>query len=237
MSESGNMPYFISVTQAHEEERHRISRELHDEITQGLSSIGLGLELVMMDLEKDTPIYSALEQLQLQAQDLTKQVRRISQDLRPPALDSFGLVPSLRQFIKRYGQQKNAPQVTLHVEGEMYRQPATVELALFRVVQEALSNAYKHAHAQQVSVTMVFTEQDIEVAVQDDGHGFTSSPDLNQLVHDGHLGLVGMQERMGAVGGTWQVNSQPGRGCHIWVTCPRQEIEESKFISSEVSEN
>ncbi|WP_218079566.1 sensor histidine kinase [Anthocerotibacter panamensis] len=215
----------IGVTQAHEEERHRISRELHDEITQGLSSISLGLDLAMIDLDRDSLTYTALEQLHTQATDLTKQVRSISQDLRPPALDNFGLVPSLRQYIKRFGQQKQAPSVSFQVEGEVYRQPADLELAVFRVIQEAMNNVYKHAQAKQIMVTLSFYEERIEVSVVDDGRGFTVGDDLNFLPVEGHLGLVGMQERMAAVGGKWRVISEPGKGCLVFATCPKRSGE------------
>jgi signal transduction histidine kinase len=215
----------IGVTQAHEEERHRISRELHDEITQGLSSINLGLGLVMMDIEKDTALHGSLEQLQSQATELTREVRAISQDLRPPALDSFGLVPSLRQHIKRYGQQKAAPPVTFQVQGESYRQSADIELAVFRVVQEALSNIYKHACASTINVTLMFAEEGLVVDVVDDGRGFVVGEDLNVLASEGHLGLIGMQERMAAIGGRWRVVSAVGKGCRVWAACPRVKEE------------
>ncbi|WP_287129651.1 sensor histidine kinase [Candidatus Cyanaurora vandensis] len=211
----------IGVTQAHEEERHRIARELHDEITQGLSSIGLGLDLVMMDLGGEHAVYSALEQLQIQATELTRQIRRMSQDLRPPALDNFGLVPSLRQYIKRFGQQKQAPTVVFQVEGEMYRQPPDIELAIFRVVQEAMNNAYKHARAHEITVTLAFGEESLDLSVVDNGRGFELGEDLSLLASEGHLGLIGMQERMAAVGGRWQVESNPQQGCQILAHCPR----------------
>lgn len=210
----------IGVTQAHEEERHRIARELHDQVTQDLSSIGLGLDLVMLDLGVDHPAYSALAQIQSQSTELTRQIRRISQDLRPPALDSFGLVPSLRQYIKRFGEQKQAPQVLFQVDGEIYRQPPDIELAVFRVVQEAMNNCQKHARAKQVRVVLTFTEESLDLIVADDGRGFELGS-LSVLASEGHLGLIGMQERMAAVGGQWQVESAPKQGCRVLAHCPR----------------
>jgi len=213
----------IGVTQAHEEERHRIARELHDEVTQALSSIGLGLDLVMVDLGAEHAVYPALAQIQSQSTELTRQIRRISQDLRPPALDSFGLVPSLRQYIKRFGEQKHAPQVFFQVDGEIYRQPPDIELAVFRVVQEAMNNCQKHARAQHITVTLTFEEEGLDLVVADDGRGFEvgDALSLSMLASEGHLGLIGMQERMAAVGGQWRVESAPKQGCRVIAHCPR----------------
>jgi signal transduction histidine kinase len=126
-------------------------------------------------------------------------------------------------LIKRFEQQKHAPQVTLVVEGEVYRQPPDRELALFRVVQETLNNAYKHAQAKTILITLEFAQDFIKVNVLDDGLGFTVSADFSQLAIEGHLGLVGMQERMAAVGGQWWIRSEPEQGCQVSALCPRLE--------------
>lgn len=201
-----------------EEERLRISRELHDDICQSLASTTLNMEICMKLLgsekiqEKiDTikeQIISTREQIKL----VSKRVRRISMDLRPAELESLGFVSTIEQFINRYNGTKDTPKVNLYVTGEIITLPQKRELAMFRLIQECLNNIKKHAKANTVDLILHFEDETLEITVKDDGVGFEIPENLNILIQNGHLGLVGMNERVTQLNGKFNIISSPGNG-------------------------
>ena len=202
--------YARGVTKAQEEERLRIARDLHDDTIQGLVSLGRRLETLENEV---TPALSEkVREIRSGSQALLEGVRRFSRDLRPAVVDDLGLVPA----IEGLASQQRLP-VEVKVEGSPRRLAPEVELALFRIAQEALSNVGKHSAARRAIVLVAFSGDMVTLAVADDGCGFIVREHLGDLAGDGKLGLLGMQERAGLLGGSFHISSQPGAGTTITV--------------------
>ncbi len=210
--------YARLVTWAQEEERTRISRELHDEAAQNLVAIRRELDGLASSEAGQTE--SLLQRLQaLTAQTLTG-LRRFSHDLRPPVLDDLGLASALESLVGD-ARERNDLQVELTVAGPPQRLSAETEVALFRIAQSALHNVERHAHATRATIALAFHPDRATLDVSDDGCGFEPPADIAELVHTGKLGLVGMHERAELVGGHLALTSRPGGGTHIAVEVPR----------------
>ncbi len=208
------------IFNAQEEERKRIARELHDETSQVLTSLLISLAV----LEESVTTQEAKDRIadtRMLAHRTLRAIRNLSTDLRPSALDDLGLIPALRWYIKEY-QQKFALDVNFQTSGFKERLPTTLETALYRIVQEALTNIAKHAHAHKVAVTLNEEQDAIYVTIIDDGHGF----DAEQLQkppgpgQERGWGLVGMRERASLLDGTLSIESKPGRGTSIQARIP-----------------
>ncbi len=208
------------VITAQEEERKRISRELHDETAQMLFA---GLLRVAAYKQSNNPdIRAAAAALEETTVDALEGVRRLALELRPPALDDLGLTAALQDLAQRYGEQLGIP-VEIRARGSRIRLPADVELVLYRVAQEALTNAAKHARAHQISIDLERTESEVTLSVRDDGQGF--DPDQRRVPgRGGGLGLFGMAERLSLVGGGLLIWSAPGRGCEIFAWAPANRV-------------
>ena len=206
--------YLQAVTQAQEEERERIARELHDETVQTLIALGHRAQMAQRTLTRDpeqTPArIGELREMIAQAID---EVRRFTQALHPHYLAELGLVTGLETLVRE-------AETGLRVTGSPYRLKAEKELAIYRIAQEALNNARRHAQAQQLQVELGFEETQVILSVRDDGRGFAVPTDLSSLTHRGHFGLIGMRERSQLVGGQLQVESQPDSGTTIRFTVP-----------------
>ncbi len=204
------------VTAAQEEERRRIARELHDGVGPTLAGVNIRLRTARKLLERDHhPAAEEVDELAEQVQESIQDLRRLIYDLRPAALDELGLVPALREYVARYrGEQGLEVALTLPQGGG--RLPAALETALFRIVQEALNNVARHAHARQVEVELAWDERVVTLRVVDDGRGFDP-----QAVHVGtHVGLWSMRERVRELGGRFEVESAPGAGTKVGVVIP-----------------
>ena len=208
---------FLSLfTQAQEEERRRIARELHDDTAQTLVAIARRLDRLETSLES-LPLEASRERVRDIRSDVDSaidSVRRFSRNLRPSALDDLGLLPALEWLCS----QARTP-ARLELRGEDRRLPADLELTLYRVVQEALTNVDKHAHATSAAVSVNFSETMLEVSVTDDGAGFDGDPDEN-LLSAGHLGVAGMRERIALAGGEMRVESRAGLGTRLTFRFP-----------------
>ena len=193
------------VVEAQELERARLARELHDETGQALTSILLGLKHLDDVVETDDARKATASIRELVASTL-QDVRRLAVELRPSALDDFGLVPAVERLASNLSEQS---ELVVDLEARLgdRRLPPEAETALYRIVQEALTNVLKHASAHRVSITLVRKEGSAVVVVEDDGEGFR--PDE---VREGALGFVGMRERVELVGGRLTVESSPGVG-------------------------
>lgn len=208
------------ILRAQEAERKRIARELHDETSQALTSVLFNLEAVEQQLPHGS------EELSRRL-DLTKEIarrtldetRRLMFDLRPLVLDDLGLVPALRWFLSQRVQPMGL-QVDLQVSGFDTRLPEELETALFRILQEAVSNVVKHAKAKNLSITLTHAPGQVIGVVQDDGVGFHPVHVAGKADRDRGLGLFGMHERAALVGGSVQIESAPGRGTKMRVTVP-----------------
>lgn len=206
---------YAQVTLAQEEERQRIARELHDGLGPDLASLNLRLLTVRRLLERDGhPAAAEIQELAEQTQASIRDIRRLIQDLRPVALDELGLVPALREHLARC-QQEHGLIVEFAADGGQ-RLPASVETALFRIVQEAVNNVLRHADAEHVCVTLIRDADQARLCVADDGQGFdTQRPQSSK-----HVGLWSMQERVAQLGGRFEVHSTPGQGTTVNMVVP-----------------
>jgi signal transduction histidine kinase len=201
------------AVQAQEVERRRLARELHDETGQALTSILLGLAAVER-AESTEQAHAAAADLRTLVVETLQNVRRLAVELRPSALDDFGLEPALR----RLGQSvSESGGVDVQVEARLggQRLPGEVETALYRIVQEALTNVVKHAGARRVSIVVSRKPATVLVMVEDDGRGFDPSQ-----VQSGGLGLLGMRERVELLDGSFEVDAEPRRGTTLIVELP-----------------
>jgi PAS domain S-box-containing protein len=198
------------------EERQRLARELHDSVTQALYSCTLLTETARRSAAAPNlrEVQGYLEELGEITQQALKEMRLLVHELRPPALEQEGLVGALQQRIDAV-EGRAGIQARLLVEGEISLEPA-VEAALYRVGQEALNNALKHAMASSVTLHFQASEELVEMEIVDDGQGF----DLAAVRDGGGLGLTTMQERAEQVGGTLVIRSAPGEGSTVKIAVP-----------------
>ena len=193
---------------AQELERARLARELHDETGQALTSILLGLKHLDDVVETDEAREATASIRELVAATL-QDVRRLAVELRPSALDDFGLVPAVERLASNLSEQSDLV-VDLEARLGDRRLPPEAETALYRIVQEALTNVVKHAAAHRVSITLVRKEAAAVVVIEDDGQGFDP-----ETVRAGALGFTGMRERVELVGGRLTVETSPGAGTTV----------------------
>jgi len=206
------------ILHAQEQERKRIARELHDETSQALTSLLISLALVE-EAVSEASAHERIGEARALAHQTLRAVRNLSIDLRPSALDDLGLLPALRWYVKEY-QQKCGIAVELVATGLRERLPTEVETAVYRIVQESLTNTARHGHAQRVWVTVMEEPERLQVIVRDDGVGFDAQATLKKPWQDRGLGLAGMQERAMLVNGALAVKSRQGEGVTIEVTIP-----------------
>jgi signal transduction histidine kinase len=204
------------VLTAHEAERKRIARELHDDTAQALTSILVRLRLLERSTV-DEDVLRNVEELRELTGGALDSVRRMAMDLRPAALDDLGLVPALHAYAEKYSQSWPVS-VTVTVNGLTRRLPADVELVLYRVVQEALTNIAKHASTTRAAVSLSRRHNEVTLTIADDGVGF----DLNDgpQTNGSRLGLFGMRERLALIGGEMEVQSASGQGTRITARVP-----------------
>ncbi len=206
------------VIQAQEEERKRISRELHDGVGQALYSILVGLN-VMNGIKIDEAAANHLSSVQQMTAKALDEVKNLAAELRPSALDDLGLVPAIRSHVKRY-EQIFGIEIELEIRGPRRRYASAVETALYRICQEALINAAKYADTDKISVLIDDQINRVEVVIADKGKGF----DLDQVRDDRTgLGLYGMQERAHLLGGQLHIQSALLAGTTIKVVLPLNE--------------
>jgi PAS domain S-box-containing protein len=212
--------YLQRVTMAQEEERKRIARELHDDTVQELIALSRELdELGSKASGLSEQGKERLDRLWQQTNGIIAGVRRLSQDLRPATLDRLGLLPSLEWLASNVKDYSNIA-VEVVTEGDERRLDPDIELVLFRIVQEALSNVWRHSQATAAQITVVFDTRTIRIIVKDDGKGFHVPKGIGDLAKDGKLGLAGMQERVRLLNGTVTVASEPGKGTVVTVDVP-----------------
>jgi two-component system sensor histidine kinase DegS len=212
--------YLQQATRAQEEERKRISHELHDDTIQALVVLSRQLDaLASGNSGLSEENRRRLEDLWQQTDAILSGVRRLSQDLRPAALDRLGLLPAL-QWLASSVTEHSGIATEVSVIGEERRLPEEVAIALFRVTQEALRNVWRHSGGKHADIKVEFAENLTRVTVTDDGRGFELPDKLGDLARTGKLGLTGMQERAQLVGGKLTVQSSPGQGTSITVELP-----------------
>jgi len=215
------------AVEAQEEERKRIARELHDGIGQTFTALALGLSGVEEMMPRDVNLARAqvanLKELSTRA---IAEMRHLVADLRPPQLDDLGLVPALHWLADEW-RDRLSIDVHVQVIGHRHRLSPEVETVLFRIAQEALTNVAKHAQAQQAIVKLAFhqdqtpgAQSGVELIVQDNGVGMTPEQVTHRQVPHQGWGLAGIQERASLVGGTFDIDSAPGRGARLTIHIP-----------------
>lgn len=211
------------VIRAQEEERRRIARELHDETSQALTALVVGMETVALAPETEKGrVQKKLTELKELAVETLEDVHRLIYDLRPSVLDDLGLVAGLRWYADSRLQPAGV-RVRVLVTGEEKRLPAELETALFRIGQEAISNAARHAHAANVLLGLDFQDRRITLEVEDDGVGFDLAGVTESAAPRPGWGILGMQERASLLGGTLEIASEPGKGTRVKASIPLKE--------------
>lgn len=205
------------LLEAQEQERRAIARELHDQVGQSLTLLHLTLQRV----RREGPSEERLEEAAKILSEVVEQVRALSLDLRPSILDDLGLVAALRWLVERHGR---AAEVDLAFEPEVTeeRVPERLRVPCFRLAQEALNNALKHAGAETVRVRLSSSAGELQLRVEDDGRGFEVGEGLRRAEAGVSFGLVGLRERAQLAGGSCRILSNPGEGTVVEARFPLQ---------------
>lgn len=206
---------------AQEDERKRVARELHDEVGQSLTALIMSLGSAEASLPPElTAIRGQLAEIEDLSSRTLEGIRRLMADLRPTLLDDLGLVPAIRWYAETHLARAGV-QPGVEVIGPRRRLSSSFETALFRVVQEAVTNIVKHAGASQATVRVEFNPGSIATTIEDDGRGF----DVAERRDGSGFGLLGMQERVTLLGGSLRIESEPGRGTRVFLEIPIQDSE------------
>lgn len=209
------------LVEIEESERQRLARELHDQIGQNLTALGINLNIIQMQLPENVApkVRFHLKDSHALVEQTTESIRSVMADLRPPVLDDYGLLAALRWYGEKISRRIQVP-ITVRGEEPNPRLDSKVENALFRIVQEALTNISKHAQAAKVRITLVVERDSLELTVVDDGIGF--DPEIiTQPEIGGGWGIISITERAEAVGGVCQILSTPHQGTRVSVKVPR----------------
>jgi PAS domain S-box-containing protein len=198
-----------------EDERRRLSRELHDEFGQLLTAVAVHLQAAK-GLAGDAA-RPRLEECSVLLERTSAQVSSLAFELRPTMLEAAGLEPTLRWLAEQHQQRTG---IATQVVGHLNDVPSDLEIACFRAAQEALTNVVRHARAQHVWIELNQTNDALELLIRDDGAGFDVTRTLDRAASSGHLGLLGMKERVQILGGNLEVDSEPGHGTGIRISLP-----------------
>jgi PAS domain S-box-containing protein len=208
------------LVSAQEEERRRISRELHDQMGQQLAALMMGLKTLGADSHGRRSALHTLRQLQELTDQLAREVHTLAWGLRPPALDDLGLHTALCNYVEEWAERSRVP-VDFHSAGfEGVRLPLSHETALYRIAQEALTNVFKHSGADRVSFILERRGDHVLAVVEDNGKGFDVEAPPETSDRGRKLGLLGMRERAALLGGTLDVESAHGAGTTVFVRIP-----------------
>jgi signal transduction histidine kinase len=203
-----------SLLAAQEEERRRVSCELHDELGQRLALLEIQIQEMERRLGSQSAVSPELVRLRTQVGRLADDVHRICCRLHPAILENLGLVVAIRSYCEEHSAWSGIDVRFTHTDVPS-RLPAPIALCLYRVAQEALRNVARHAAAKRATVVLSVTRNGLQLTIKDNGQGF----DLNAARAKGGLGLISLSERVRLAGGTWIIRSAPGRGTRVqaWV--------------------
>ena len=207
-----------ATVEAREEERKRIARELHDETSQILHALFRNAELLESHVSASDPLKSRLGAMKALAEEAGRNLDKVMVDLRPALLDELGLVPALRWYVTQVRDAWDVP-ISLRVDG-VERLPESLEMAAFRIAQEAVSNAVRHAHAEHIAVDLAVHGAMLGIEVRDDGVGFDPDEVAERARTGDGTGLVGARERTALLGGDLVVTSLPGGGTTVRADLP-----------------
>lgn len=215
-----------SVIEAQEEERKRIARELHDETSQSLTGLVIGIRMVQEIVPDYMPdVQERLENINDLAHATLNEVHTMAVRLRPSVLDDLGLAAALRSYAKEYTENTGIP-VEMQLLGMSHRLTPELETVLYRVIQEALTNVARHSNATSCRVTLRRKEQVVQGVIEDNGQGFDSQTVMLSDEKGHGLGLHGMKERIELVGGSLEFDARPAKGTTIFIEVPLQSKED-----------
>jgi len=210
--------YIGVITDAQEDERQRLARELHDDTLQSIIALKQRVQLAQKIASDETPEKSLLE-LEAIAEQTIENLRRTTQALRPAYLEDLGLVTAL-EMLAREMESALDIKVTFQKQGSEKRLAAPVELALYRMAQEALNNVARHAQGTQAELSIHFGDDKIEMQIIDNGIGFEAPNTPADFAPSGHFGLLGMYERADLIGARLIIRSTPGKGTQLTIQLP-----------------
>lgn len=210
----------IKIIEAQEEERRRLSREIHDGPAQMMANVMLRSDLIEKIFRERGADEAMVEirNLKRMVRDALYEVRHIIYDLRPMALDDLGLVPALRKYLQTTEDYFNTAHIRLVFLGEERRLPAKYEVSFFRLIQESVQNAMKHAEANDVLVKLEIYKDRITIIIQDDGKGFDK-----EMKKESSFGLIGMRERVDLLEGELTIDSEIGKGTTVTIKVPLKD--------------
>ncbi len=214
--------YVVSILNSQEDERKRIARELHDETAQQLIVLGRRIEMAA-ELPNAADLNNELEHLRDMVDDMLQGVRRFTSDLRPPLLEELGL-PRTLEILAGREDRDEAFTVDAVVSGRPRQLLPELELALYRLAQESLSNVRRHAHASHVDLKLTYGRDYVGLEIADNGVGFKGPTDWSELMKTGRLGLMGIHERARLFGGKATITSTPGQGTVVSIVVPLTAI-------------
>ena len=213
-AQEGLHDYIAAITSAQEEERTRLARELHDDTIQAVIALKQRVQLAQRSV-KDQHGRQSLKELEELAEETVENLRRLTRALRPIYLEDLGLVTAL-EMLARETTQANGLSVDFEQAGQEHRLSREIELALYRIAQEALNNVVRHARANHATLSIRFGDE-VRLEVRDDGVGFTVPNSPTDFAPSGHFGLLGIRERADLIGAKLEVQSGMGRGTRLSV--------------------
>ena len=207
----------LKIIEAQEEERKKLSREIHDGPAQMLANVMMRSDLIdrIYRERSGEEALAEIRNLKVMVRNALYEVRRIIYDLRPMALDDLGLIPTLRKYLQTTEDYNTGVHLSFINIGEEKRLPSDMEVAFFRLVQESIQNALKHAKPQNIQVKLSIAAELVMVMIKDDGIGFDSS-----IQKEGSFGLMGMRERVELLEGELTIDSHPGVGTLVCIQVP-----------------
>ena len=212
---------------AQEEERRRIARELHDQMGQNLTALNVGLKS-LLDGQSRSGLGTRVQHLQELATQTARDLHRVAVELRPAALDDLGLVKAIRALIETWSTRYR---IDVDFEAGQYEAAGVsseIETILYRIIQEALNNVAKHSAATRVALVLRRTEEQVQAIIEDDGRGFDARATSQSGNGSGRLGLLGIRERLGIVGGNFKIESAPKHGATLFVRIPIPKAHEKE---------
>jgi DNA-binding NarL/FixJ family response regulator len=221
--ESGKREIDYRVIRAQEDERKRLARDLHDGLVQSLVGLGLNLELAERHVEAEpvrrSDALALFGKVREGLAGCLEETRRILSDLRPLDLGERGLAQALKDYAERVSAEAGL-RITVVISGQDLRLHPSLEAGIFRVFQEILNNVREHAEAREASVKLRFLPRSVAMDVADDGRGFAWNGDFQELAGRRCFGLLGINERVKLLGGTWRLSSHPGGGTEARIRVP-----------------
>lgn len=211
--------YIGAITTSQEEERRRLARELHDDTLQALIALNQRIQLAHLSSRPEEGETNSLEEIHSLTEQTIQNLRRVTKALRPIYLEDLGLAAALEMIAHETSSSLNIP-VSFNLEGEERRLAPEVELALYRIAQEALSNIARHAKAERAALNISFNPTNIRLSVSDDGCGFSLPENPAVYAQGGHFGLLGLYERAELIGASLKIYSSPGEGSLLQINLP-----------------